>query len=187
MRLSSSNVLASVGAVVSSTVTEVGVTAAMPLPATSVTAPASSSTVTAVSELVRAVANVISTVRPVVEWLLVLNPVMPDSSVIAVRSTVPMSSLKVRMIFEPSLEALGAPAPVVTSVGFTPSTLRLALAGTASWSRTASGLPPAEALIVAPLLSVSLSAATEMPSASRSLAATVYPAKVSIFEPLPTR
>ena len=158
--------------------------AAMPLPATSVTASAASSTVTELSALVRAVVRVMSTVAPLFESAVVVSVFVRDFTVILVRSTEPMFSLKVRMIFVPSLEALGAPAPVVTSVGFTPSTLWLAEAGTASWSRSASGLPPPDALIV-PLLRVSLFAATERPSASTSPAATVYPANTSVAPPLP--
>ena len=90
-----------------------------------------------------------------------------------------MFSLKVRMIFASSLET-----PVVVSVGFTPSTLWSESAATASWSRSASGLPSAVALIV-PLLRVSLFAAMERPSASTSLAATVYPENTSAVVPVP--
>ena len=88
------------------------------------------------------------------------------------------------MIFVPSVEVFGALSPVVTSVGRMPSTLWFAEAATAAWSRTASGLSPAVALIV-PLLRVSLLAAIDRPSVSTSLTATVYPVNTSAVEPLP--
>ena len=95
-----------------------------------------------------------------------------------------MFSLKVRMIFVPSVEVFGALSPVVTSVGRMPSTLWLAEAATAAWVRTASGLAPAVALIVPPLAS-SLLAAMERPSVSASFAATVYPENTSAAVPVP--
>ena len=116
---------------------------------------------------------------PLVVSAVAVRVVAPDFTVISVRSTVPMASLNARTIFVPSLEL-----PALSSVGRTPSTLWFAEAATAACSRTASGLSPAEALIVPPLR-VSLFAATARPSVSSSLAATVYPVNTSAFEPLP--
>ena len=73
---------------------------------------------------------------------------------------------------------------MVTSVGFTPSTLWFAEAATAAWVRTASLVASAVALIV-PLLASSLFAAMEMPSVSSSFAATVYPENTSAAVPVP--
>ena len=164
--------------------TVVADTAAMPLPGTSVTASADSSTVTLVSVLDRAVVRVISTLVPLIESAVVVSVVVPFFTVIFVRSTVPMGSLKVRTIVEPSSDVFGASAPVVTSVGFTPSTLWLAEAGTAAWVRTASLVASAVALIV-PSLASSLLASTERPSVSSSFAATVYPENTSAAVPVP--
>ena len=63
------------------------------------------------------------TLLPLVTCPVRLSVVVPNFTVIFVVSTLPMFSLKLRMIFEPSTEVLGASSPVVTSVGFTPSTL----------------------------------------------------------------
>ena len=67
---------------------------------------AASSTVTEVSELVRAVIRVISTVSPLVDAAMVARVDVADIKVlikvILVRSTEPMSSLKVRITFVPS-------------------------------------------------------------------------------------
>ena len=104
--------------------------------------------------------------------------------VMSVRVTETMVSLNVRITFVPSVEVVGASAPVMTSVGRMPSTRWFREAGTATWSRTASRLVSAVALIVPPLAS-SLFAAIEMPSASSSLAATVYPENTSAVVPLP--
>ena len=65
-----------------------------------------------------------------------------------------------------------------------PLTLWLAEAATASWSRTAFGLPSAVAFIVPPSRS-SLFASMEIPSVSSSPAATVYPVNTSAVVPLP--
>ena len=105
-------------------VTAVAATARLPLLAPSVTASAPSSTVTAVSALVRAVARAISNLGPDnTDPSGVACVVVPDFTVILVRSTVPMNSLKKRMIFVPSVDVVGALLPVVTSVGRMPSTL----------------------------------------------------------------
>ena len=136
------------------------------------------------SVLDRAVVRVISTLVPLIDSAVVVSVVVPTFTVILVRSTPPMASLKTRMICEPSSVVLGALSPLVTSVGFTPSTLWLAEASTAAWVRTASFVASAVDLIVPPLAS-SLLASIERPSVSSSLAATVYPENTSAAPGLP--
>ena len=123
------NALSGKSADSSAAVTDVGATAAMPLPATSVTASAPNSTVTAVSALVRALARRISNLGPDdTDPTGVACVVVPDFTVILVRSTPPMTSLKKRMIFVPLGDVVGALlpralVPVVRSVGRMPSTV----------------------------------------------------------------
>ena len=164
--------LVSIGAVVSSTITSVAATAALSLPATSVTAAGSSATVTSVSAVVSAVIRVISTVAPLFESAVVVSVAVPDLKVILVRSTVPMVSLKVRMTFVPSLEAWGRFVPILTSVGSTASTLLSLFAATASWVRTR---PPGSvlALVNTAPLSERLFASIAIPSVSVSPATMV--------------
>ena len=79
-----------------------------------------------------------------------------------------MSSLNVRITFVPSVDVVGAPAPVVTSVGRMASTLCPASIATATWSRSAAVVLPV-AVIVSP---VSLFAAIATPFGAESPAAT---------------
>ena len=98
-------------------VTVVADTAAMPLPARSVTASALSATVRL--GMAAFMDNV--TLLPLITCPNRVTVVVPDITVILVVSALPMFSLKTRMIFVPSSEVLGALSPVVTSVGFTVS------------------------------------------------------------------
>ena len=92
--------------------------------------------------------------------------------VIWVRSTEPMSSLNVRITFVPSVDVVGASAPVVTlSVGLMPSTLCAASITTAAWARTALLVVLPVAVMVPPLR-VSLFAAIAMPSGAESYSTT---------------
>ena len=130
---------ATVGAVVTPTVlvTEVTGTARLPLAAASSTASALSATVRFVVVAVRAVVRASSTLVPAKLAALVDRMSVPDTMVIRVRSTELMSSLNVRITFVPSVDVVGASAPVVTSVGRMPSTLCVASIATAAWARTA--------------------------------------------------
>ena len=126
----------------------------------------------------------ISTLVPLIDSAVVVTVVVPTFTVILVRSTPPIFSLKTRMICEPSSVVLGALSPLVTSVGFTPSTLWFAEAATAAWVRTAATVASAVCWIVPPLAS-SLFASIERPSVSSSFAATVYPENTSAVPGLP--
>ena len=83
-----------------------------------------------------------------------------------------MSSLKVRITFVPSVDVVGASAPVVTSVGRMPSTFCPASIATAAWARTALLVVLPVAVMVPPL-SVSLFAAIAMPFGAVSFTTTV--------------
>ena len=72
----------------------------------------------------------------------------------------------------PSVDVVGASAPVVTSVGRMPSTLWLASIKTAPWSRSALTVVLPVAVMVPPL-SVSLFAAIAMPFGAESFSTTV--------------
>ena len=91
--------------------------------------------------------------------------------VILVRSTEPMSSLKVRITFVPSADVRGALRPVATSVGFTPSTLCAACAATVVWVRLASEVVLPAARIVPPF-SASVFPLIATPAGAASFAAT---------------
>ena len=161
-----------VGAVVVTTalVTEVAGTARLPLAAASSTASALSATVRFVAVAVRAVVRSSSTLVPAALPALVDATLPPAMMVIWVRSTSPMSSLNVRITFVPSVDVVGASAPVVTSVGRMPSTLCAASIATAAWARTALLVVLPVAVMIPP---VSLFAAIAMPFGAESPAPTV--------------
>ena len=126
----------SVGATLSSTLTDVPSTSAMPLPGTSVTASAARSTVTFVSVVRSAVSNVTTTFVASVESIATLSmlwSVVPFFTVIPVLPIVPMASLKVRMIFVRSFGSAAAR----DSVGLMPLILWLESGGTAKCVGTA--------------------------------------------------
>ena len=166
-----SSTAVTVGAVVVTTVLVTGVagTARLPLPAASSTASAASATVRFVVVAVRAVVRASSTLVPDVLAALVDATSPPAMMVILVRSTELMSSLNVRITFVPSVDVVGASAPVVTSVGRMPSTLCAASIATAAWARSALLVVLPVAVMVPP---VSLFAAIAMPFGAESFSPT---------------
>ena len=103
-------------------ITAVAATARLSLLTASSTAPTASATVRLAAESVSAVVSVSSTVGPTILSPLVGRATLLPSMVIRLGVTLPMVSLNVRITCVPSVDVVGALAPVVTSVGRMPST-----------------------------------------------------------------